>query len=230
MRKLALTFTSLLFFFSTPLAAQTGDAGPPVVTAFAVLTEPLEAKTATEGQAVVMRTVGDVVVNKVVVIPRGSKLLGRVVASGLKGKGVDQTTLSLVVDKAVWEDGKEIPLQAIIAAVAAPRDNSLASDPTYGMMHSNEPKMLGLGPNSDSVASKSSSTAPVATANIKGVMDEPLLLKGDSAGAVGYEGLSISWLFVTTPPVTVFKGKGKNVRLNAKTQVLLRMAPPTLVK
>lgn len=221
----------LLFLFApAPLAGQTGDAAPPVSTVFAVLTQSLEAKSATEGQAVVLRTVSDVLVNKVVVIPRGSKLLGRVVASALKGKGAGQSALSVVIDKAVREDGKEIPLKAIIAAVAAPRDDSLTSDPTYGMLHSNEPKMIGLGPTSDSPASKSGSTAAVATANVKGAMDEPLLLKEDSRGAVGYEGLSISWVFITTPPVTVFTGKGKNIKLNAKTQVLLRMAPPVTAK
>ena len=220
----------LVLLFSAPLAAQTGNTPPPVSTVFAVLTETLETKDTTDGRGLVLRTVSDVVVNKVVVIPRGSKLLGRVVGGGSKGEGARQSTLSVILEKAVKEDRTEIPLQAIIAAVAAPRDDSLSSDPTYGMMHSNEPKMLGLGPASDSAASKSSSTAPVATAKIKGAMDEPLLLKEDSRGALGYEGLSISWQFTATPPVTVFSGKGKNVKLKAGTQMLLRMVPPGQAK
>src|ERR1043165_6560206 len=100
--------------------------------------------------------------------------------------------------------GVEIPLQAIIAAVALPKkDDSLTSDPTYSMMHSNEPKMLGLGPGTDSPASKSGSNSAAATAEMKGPMEVHLLLKENSQGAIGYEGLAISWEFTSTPPVTV---------------------------
>lgn len=199
---------------------------------FAVLTESVEAKSATDGQRLVLRTVSDVVVNKAVVIPRGSKLLGRVAGTGVKGKGVQQSTLSIIIDKAVNKSGAEIPLKAIIAAVAMPKDNSLSSDATYGMMHSNEPKMVGLGTGAaaESSASKSSSNASVATANLKGAMDEPLLLKEDSQGAIGYEGLSISWQFTPLPPVTVFASKGENIKLHARTQLLLRMVPPVSAK
>jgi len=129
-----------------------------------------------------------------------------------------------VIDKAVNKDGREISLQAIIAAIAAPRKDSLATDPTYGMMHSNEPTMTSAHVD---VTSKASSTAAVATADLKG-MDQPSLLDEESQGAIGYEGLSISWHLVVPPPITVFASKGKNVKLEAGTQMLLRMAPPTL--
>ena len=71
-----------------------------------------------------------------------------------------------------------------------------------------------------------SSTAAVATADIKGRMDEPSLLNENSQGAVGYEGLSLSWHLIAPPPITVFASKGKNVKLEAGTQMLLRIATP----
>jgi hypothetical protein len=74
--------------------------------------------------------------------------------------------------------------------------------------------------------SKAASTAEVQAAELQGRTKEPLLLKGDSQGAVGYDGLDLSWRLMAPPPVTVFSTRGKNVKLEAGAQMLLRMAPP----
>jgi hypothetical protein len=103
------------------------------------------------------------------------------------------------------------------------------------MMHSNEPKMVGSGPRGTAgtgglpASSKANSTAAVATAELKGSM-ETVLLTEDSLGAVGYEGISIAWHLSIPPPLTVFSTKAKNVKLEAGTQMLLRMATPRLPK
>ena len=228
-----LSFLTMVLF-STSLMAQTGDQ-PRVCTVFAVLTKSLESKSATAGQELVLRTISYIIVYGKVIIPKGSKLLGHVSEVATKGKDEPQSVLAIIIEKAVTTDGTEIPLQAIIAAVARP-SSALSSDPTYGMMHSNEPKMIGTGPGSApstgglSASSKAASTAAVATANIKGGMDETSLLNENSQGADGYEGLSLSWHLMAPPPVTVFASKGKNVKLEAGTQMLLRMAPPRLAK
>jgi hypothetical protein len=223
---------AILFLFSTSLIAQTGHQNQ-VSTVFAVLTKAVESKSATAGQELSLRTISDVMVQGRVIIPRGSKVVGHVSEVATKRKDEPQSVLAIVIDKAVTTGGREIPLQAIIAAIAAPR-SSLSSDPTYGMMRSNEPKMVGANPRDAassgelSASSKASSTAAVATANLKGSMDEPSVLNEDSQGAVGYEDLSISWHLMVSPPITVFASKGKNVKLEAGTQMLLRMAPPRL--
>ena len=227
---------ALSFLLSTSLMAQTGNS-PPVSSVFAILTNTLESGTATNGQQLILRTVSDVVVDREIVIPKGSKVLGHITQVITKGKSGSQSALAIVIDKAVVKDGAEIPVQAIIAAVAAPRDGSLSDDPTYGMMHSNEPKMTGsasagslAGTGTLSPSSKASSTAAVATADVKGRMDEPFLLNENSQGAVGYEGLSLSWSLASPPPFTVFASKRKNLKLETGTQMLLRMAPPRLAK
>lgn len=215
MNRSIFTLLILTSMFAASLMAQTGNTDPPVTTAFAVLTKSLESKSASVGQELILQTIRDVIVNGEMVIPRGSKFVGHIAEVETKGKDMPQSELYIVIDKAVPKDGLEIPVQAIIAAVGAPQSNSLSSDPTYGMMHSNEPKMIGAGPGSvvSSGAlppgSKAGSTAAVATANIKGQPDEPLLLNDDSRGAVGYEGLSLSWHLLVPPPVTVTASKGK---------------------
>ena len=234
MNRSIFTLLILTLMFAASLMAQTGNTNRPVTTAFAVLTKSVESKSASVGQELILQTIKDVIVDGQMVIPRGSKFVGHITEVETKGKDMPQSELYIVIDKAVRKDGVEIPLQAIIAAVGAPQSNSLSSDPTYGMMHSNEPKMIGSSPGSAvsigalPPGSKASSTAAVATANIKGQPDEPLLLNDDSRGAVGYEGLSLSWHLLVPPPVTVIASKGKNVKLESGTQVLLRMAPPRL--
>ena len=228
-------FLLLSFLVSTSLIAQTGNS-PQVSTVFAVLTKSLESKNATAGQEIVLRTVSDVVVDGEIVIPKGSKILGHITQANTKGKNRSLSVMAIVVDRAVKEDGTETPVQAIIAAVAAPKDGSLSSDPTYGMLHSNEPKMTssGLGAVAGTgtlpPSSKASSTATVATADLKGRMDEPFLLDENSQGALGFEGLSLAWGLASPPPFTVFASKSKNLRLETGTQMLLRMTPPRIAK
>ena len=234
-RKIPWKLLSLILFLSSSLvAAQTGNQRR-VSTVYAVLIKAIESKNATVGQQVSLRTISDVMVDGAIVIPRKSSLLGHISEVITKGKDEPQSVLGLIIERAVTPDGIEVPLQAIVAAVASPQSTGLSSDPTYGMMHSNEPKMVA-SPGSSvtsgglSSASKAGSTAAVATANLKGAMDEPSVLNEDSQGAVGYEGVSITWHLMAPPPVTVFSSSGKNVKLEAGTQMLLRMATPRLAR
>ena len=199
-----------------------------VSTVFAVVLKRLDTKNASLNQELTLRTITDVILDGVVVIPTGSKVVGHVVEFATKGKESQQSILAIVIDKAMLENGREIPLQAIIAAVAAPEDGALPSDPTYGMMHSNEPKMVATGPRAGdlSASSKADSTAAVSTARINGEMRKGLLLNADSNGTIGFSGLSLSWRLDSPPPVSVFSSSSKEIKLEAGTQVLLRMAPP----
>lgn len=222
-----------IFLFSPSLMAQSDNA-PSVSTVFATLSRSLDSKTSIIGDEFTMRTLSDVGVDGQLVIPKGSKFLGHVAGVVTKGKGEPQSLLTIVIDKAITVGGRDMPLRAIIVAIAAPA-NPLSSDPTYGMMHSNEPKMVGSGPRGTSstgglpASSKASSTAAVATAELKGTM-ENVLLTEESLGAIGYEGVSISWHLSIPPPLTVFSTRAKSVKLEAGTQMLLRMASPRLPK
>ena len=230
--------TSSLFAQSKSTAPLV-DPGPPVSTMLAVLTSSLESRSAIAGQEFTLKTISDVMVDDKLVIPKGSKILGHVTEAVTKGKDQPQSELLLVIEKAVRPNGSEVPLQGIIAALAAPpRSNSLSDDPNYGKLHSNEPTQRivassAVGSSSGSSttlppASKADSTAAVATANLKGAMDKSSVLDENSQGAIGYDDFSIAWRLITPPPITVIRSKGKNVKLKAGTQMLLRMAPPRI--
>ncbi len=60
------------------------------------------------------------------VIPKGSRILGHVTEAVTKSKDQSQSELTLLIEKADKQDGAEVPLQGIIAALAAPHNNSLA--------------------------------------------------------------------------------------------------------
>lgn len=225
-----LTFVLLL---SAAVCAQNSQSPPAVSNLIAVLSKTVETKTAAPGDEITLKTISDVIVDGVVVIPKGTKVTGQISEVAIKSKEEPQTLLALVIDKAVRKDGSQIQLQAIVAAIAAPqKESSLASDPTYGMMHSNEPTMVGSGPRaagssgSLSVSSQASSNAAVATAKLQGSLDEPSVLTADSQGAIGFDGITITWRLIAPPPVTVISTKGKGLKLEAGTQMLLRMAPP----
>lgn len=224
----------VIVFFSTSLMAQ--PANPPSVSkVFATLSKSLDSKSSSIGDEFAVETISDVSVDGQVVIPKGSKFLCHVAGVLIRGKDEPQSLLTIVIDKAVTIGvGRDLPVQAIIVAIAAPV-TPLSSDPTYGMMHSNEPKMVGSGARGTTstgglaASSKVSSTAAVATAELKGRM-ENMLLSEDSVGAFGYEGVSISWNLSIPPPLTVFSTRAKNMKLEAGTQMLLRMASPRLPK
>ena len=221
--KLSLSIACLLLYNAVVFAQD-----PAVSTIFAIVVKRIDTKSAKLTEELTLRTISDVVVNGIVVIPSGSRVVGHIVELATKGKGRDQSILAIVIDKAILESGKEISLQGIIAAVAAPPDSSLSSDPTYAMMHSNEPKMVGTGPGTASPASKVDSTATLGSARINGEMRKDLLLNAESQGAIGFSGLSLSWRLTAPPAVTVFSSTRKEIKLDAGTQVLLRIARPEL--
>jgi hypothetical protein len=225
---------SVIMLLMTSYESASAGTQPAVNTVFAVVAKRIDTKSASINQEVNLRTISDVVVDGIVVIPSGSRVVGHVVEVATKGKGSEQSILAIVIDKAVIDGGKEIALKSIIAAVAAPPDGSLSSDPTYGMMHSNEPKMVGTGPNSAarpgelSPSSKAESTAALNAARINGEMRKGLLLNAESQGAIGFSELSLSWRLDSPPAVTVFSSNRKEIKLEAGTQVLLRMARPAI--
>src|SRR5258708_27038500 len=159
---------------------------PPVSTVIAVLTKPLDSKSAIVGQELVLITLTDVVVRGEKIIPMGSQLLARTANVAGNRRDDGKSILAIKIDKAITKEGDELPLQAIIAAIGAPVDDSLTADPQYAMLHSHERKMSGVNPGTTTstgglaASSKTSSTAAVATAEMKGVIDRPLLLNENS--------------------------------------------------
>lgn len=215
---------SLLFFASLglllPAAALIAQQGSNRVSiAFAVLLKPLDSKSAKAGDSFTLRTARDILIDGKAVIPRASTLDAHLAETpDTSGKSI-----AIVLDDAVLHDGRKIPIQGIISAIAPPtQQQSLSEDPSYGMMHSNEPTASAAS------AGNASSGAAVATAGLKQVTDPGWRLSDDSQGAVQMPELSLRWLLDQPPPTTVIETKKKSFKLPQGTQMVIRMAEPRM--
>jgi hypothetical protein len=185
---------------------------------FCALDQTLDFKTAKAGDKIALHLTRDLVVNGKTLMPRGAAVSATVVDAK------NGNEVSIVLDKAKPKPEEEVRLMGIIAAVAAP-PGDLSQDPFYSMNHSNEPaQRTGNAP----ITSSASSGAAVQTAKLKGGNDPKSNLQEDSSGAIGIDGLKLSWLLDKPPATTVMAAKKQNFKLPGGTEVLLRMAPPQL--
>jgi len=207
-----ITTSFLLFLFILPASAQQAAVG------FCALNQTLDFKVAKTGDKIALHFTRDLVVNGKTLMPRGTGLSATVV------EAKDGSALSIVLEKAAPKPGQDVPLMGIIAAVAAP-PGDLSGDPFYAMNHSNEPTQRT---GNAALTSSASSGAAVQTAKMEGANDAKSNLREDSSGAIGIDGLKLTWILDKPPATTVMTAKKKNFKLSSGTELLLRLAPPKM--
>ena len=90
-------------------------------TAFnATLERSIDSKKLKVGDAVVARTTEDARVDGKTILPKGSKLVGRVTQTKAKSNGDAESELAIVFEKAELKGKQEMPIYANIQAIAAP--------------------------------------------------------------------------------------------------------------
>jgi hypothetical protein len=97
----------------------------------AALSQPVDAKKNKPGDPVTAKTTSATKSDGKVVIPKGTRLVGRVTETKARAKGESESALGIVFDKAVLKNGQEIPLNVAIQALAASQTaatSSLAQD------------------------------------------------------------------------------------------------------
>jgi hypothetical protein len=102
----------------------------------AELAKSIDAGKVKAGDKVEARTRKDVVSEGEVIIPKKSKLLGRVTEAQARGRGEaeSESRLGIVFDRAITPKGEEIPLNVVIQAVAAAESAASAAARTDDMM------------------------------------------------------------------------------------------------
>lgn len=186
--------------------------------AFCALNQTLDFKTAKAGDRIALHLTRDLVVDGKALIPRGAPLSATII--DVKGGNA----LSITLDKATPRPGQDVALMGIIAAVASPPED-LTGDPFYSMNRSTEATQRT---GNASVTSVASSGAAVRTAILKGGNEPKSNLQADSSGAIGIDGLKLSWVLDKAPATTVMTARKKNFKLEKGTEILLRMAPPKI--
>jgi hypothetical protein len=205
----------------------------------AELSKSVDAKKAKPGDQVVAKTTQDMLANGRVVIPHGSKIIGHVTEAKAHEKGEPESTLGIAFDKIVMKDGREVPVNASIQAIAAAQNNAAVSNepmigqPTGGPGgapgHAGSGGVMGgEGRTVGSVAG----TATTAAGNVGNTVGSTLggatgaagnaRLNTNTQGVIGLSGLSLNAASDANQG-TVISSQNKNVKLDSGTELMLRV-------
>jgi hypothetical protein len=208
----------------------------------AELTKSVEAKKAKAGDEVTARVLQDVKSSSgQVVIRRGAKLVGHVTEAQARSKENPESRLGLVFDKAVAKDGSEMPLNAVVQAlapaqrVAAPNlgdDNSrmagvpapVGGTPAGAMGGNANPGAGGstMGEVGRTTGNLGGTAAGAAGETVGGG------LNGSSRGVIGLRGLTLNSGDAGNGASSgsVVSSSSENVKLDSGTQLILMVNAP----
>ena len=226
MNRNAVSFLAVTLLSTACLAQSSADTKasasvPPGTTVQAELLKAVDAKKAKPGDEVVAKVTQEVKANDKVVLPKGSKVMGKVTQAQGRAKGQDESELGLVFDSAVLKDGTQVPISFTIQAVAnssgamaqAALDAQASS--TSISMANNAPGggmagRPGLGSQAQGAAGADLHAGNAASTDHGG------LVTSTSRGVIGLPGLTLA-------SGTLITSSTSNVRLEGQTRFLLRV-------
>src|SRR5882672_4122688 len=208
----------------------------------AELTKPVDVRKNKPGDEVVAKTTHDVKSDGHIVLPKGSKIIGRVTQAQARAKGQEESQLGIAFDHAVLKDGTQVPaaftIQAIgrseseaAAATAAETDNMMSGANAGGMTSAGGNAGMqgrsGLGGVSSTAGGVVNSTGSVAGSTVNtasgagagvtgGATGATGNLGATSQGVVGMPGMTLSSATSNMAGVgSVISSKESNVRLDS---------------
>lgn len=215
----------------------------------AVLTKSIDSRKAKEGDEVVAKTTSDLKAEGQRTIPKGTKLIGHVTKATAKANGDSDSSIAMIFDRAEVAKGREVPMHAIIQAVAATSNSStmaMNEEPTStasssdGTPRSNSGGLggavAGVGKTVDNTAGTVAAGAQQAgggalgsapgtvnntTSAIGGTATSTL--SASSQGVVGLPGYTLNTASATPTQGSIITSSGKNVKLESGTQMVLRV-------
>lgn len=195
----------------------------------AELDTPVDSKKAKTGDAVNAHVTEAVKANGQTVIPKNTRLVGHVTQARARAKGDAGSALAIVFDKAVLKKGQEIPLRAVLQAMAAaPRFtpdpgpdaasiNNGGAAAEGSPMKPSHTSPVEVPSRTGSVADRSMSTENAAGAGL----DSAGQLTSNSHGVLGLEGLHLSTDATSAAQGSLITSSGKSVHLDRGTRMLL---------
>jgi hypothetical protein len=196
----------------------------------------VDAKKTKPGSQIEARLSMDLLSHGQIVLPRGTKIIGHIIAARARTKQGTDSMVEIVFDRIVLRTGREIPLKAKIQAVGAPIGAYLPSQAAIGDMDlaRQTESRPGPGPNEmkNVLASYPGSRLP---ANSAGGAEEPTADTGSypnkgrslgstSQGVVGMKGVALSH----TAQSCVISSSRENIHLSRGTQLVLLLLEPQL--
>ena len=232
---------------TAPAPAQAADAKAPAPPSdllpsgsvlSADLSKSLDAKKAKEGDKIEAKTATDMLAHGQIVVPRNTKIVGHVTQAKPRSKESPDSMVGITFDRMLLKDGREVPLQLIVQAVARPLQLVSGLYGTSGANPSNAPANMpgprtsmgnsspgsgggsggmGSGPAYPPVSDPGAPGGGGDSAASNGATSTPL--SPTSRGVVGIKGLSMD----APGPVAVLSSNTGNVHLDGGTQLILRV-------
>jgi hypothetical protein len=216
----------------------------------AQLSRPLDSKRAKAGDVVAAQTTEAVKVDGKIVIPNNTKLVGHVTRANARAKGDADSVLAMQFDRAVLKDGREMPLQVTLQAMAADQGTPAVGGDDLQPMGNIEGGAAeagaagsrgaagGVGSTVGGAASGAASTVPRtveqngtvnstvgaargATGQAAGGLNSSGELKPTSRGVYGLNGITLSANAANSTDGALIVAAGKNVHLDSGTRLLL---------
>ena len=203
----------------------------------AELTKPVDVRKNKVGDEIVAKTTHDVKSEGRVVLPKGSKVVGKVTQAQARAKGQEGSQLGIAFDHAILKDGTQVPvaftIQAIgsshTAASAAMGDDSMAMGnrggstasapgPSRGGLIGGASSTTGSVVNTAGSAAGATLNRANAGANLGGG------LTASSQGVVGLSGLQLSsGVSNSTNVGSTISSNSTDVHLDSGTRMVLRV-------
>ena len=208
--------------------AATATGGPPSGTLLSVeLSKSLDAKKAKANDRVEARTATDLLAHGQIVVPRNSKIVGHVTEAKAHSKASPDSMIGITFDRMLLKDGREVPLQLVIQAIARPLQ--FGSNPEGNVPRADHPGAIPpgqRGPLGDASTQGVPTSYPGDLAPISDPMapnrtsDSTVVpLSPTSKGVVGMKGLNLD----TSGPAAVLSSTSGNVHLDSGAQLILRV-------
>lgn len=214
----------------------------------AVLSKSIDSRKVKEGDEVVAKTTTDLKAEGQRSIPKGTKLIGHVTKATAKSKGDADSSLGVIFDRAEVAKGREVPIHAVIQALAAtavtassgydeprPMANPSAAGGnaggnaggglvggTVGAVGSSASNTVGaVGNTAGGAVGATTGSVNNTTGNLGGAATSTL--SSSARGVVGLPGYSLDTSATSAAQGSVITSTGKNVKLDSGTQMVLRV-------
>lgn len=209
---------------SHPLAAGT--------TIPAMLDKWVDARKSKVGDEVVAQTTEPVKEDGQVIIPKGSKIIGRVTEAKSRTNEDPNSALGIAFDHAVLKKGGELALRVMIQAIAPDRTSTeppprlsgtTPTDNTGGMGPMNRPSTMGANADPNAGTPGRPESPENSVYEQSGGRTASGALTPQCHGVLGFEGLSLAFRPNDASKTPLIISQTKNVRLDGRTQLMLRV-------
>jgi hypothetical protein len=218
----------------------------------AVLTKSVDSRKAKEGDEVTAKTTSTTKAEGQRTIPKGTKLVGHITKANARAKGDSESALGILFDRAEVAKGREVPIHAVVQALAATTTNTSMgmNDDSPSAMQPNGGGTSGgtSGGNSggglvggtvagasrtvDNTANAAGNVAGGAVGSASGTVNRAggavgtaanSTLSASSQGVVGLPGYTLNAAAANATQGSIITSSGKNVKLDSGTQMILRV-------